>query len=358
MNSPSRAQAELFALWILSVVLFVVAVSHFRSYTYEVDNFGDNKSYLDAARAIHDWNFNNAMVKQFWGVSYAVALLSFLPAVSFRTALLLVCAAGSITSVLLAYRLWGAWIAGYFAAINFDWMQRSYLGGAEPLFVALLFGSFLCVRKQRWVWAATLAALASVVRPLGVLALLSIGLILLFQREYRRTAACTVAGAIIGGLYLLPFWIYFHDPLYQFHRYQTSDWHAGRPVGLPFVALASSLLHNREPLSNLLLSVCWIGFILAGFLAMMRPGFRVTLSERRMEFLFAGLYLGFLVTYNSGWARAEFPRFAIPLVPFSLAALEPWLPKSRIMLYGLCVICSVLAAFSAIGIRNVVPALR
>src|SRR5271168_1330648 len=125
MHSPSRA--EIVALWILSVVLFVVALSHFRSYTSAVDNFGDNPSYLGAARAIHDWNFNNVTVKQFWGLSYAIALLSFLPVVSLRTALLMVCGAGSITSVLLAYRLWGGWVAAYFAAINFDWIQRSYL---------------------------------------------------------------------------------------------------------------------------------------------------------------------------------------------------------------------------------------
>jgi hypothetical protein len=356
MNSPSRA--EIVTLWILSVVLFVITLSHFRPYNSEIENFGDNKSYLDAAHAIRDLNFNNVIVKQFWGLSYAIALLSFLPAVSLRTALLLACGVGSLTGVLLVYRLWGAWIAGYFAAINFDWMQRSYLGGAEPLFVALLFASFLCVRKQRWVSAAILAALASVVRPFGGFALLSIGIILLLRREYHRALACTAAGAIIGGLYLLPFWIYFHDPLYQVHRYQTSDWHAGRPISLPFSALASSLLHNREPLTNLLLTVCWIGFILCGLFAAMRPGFRVILSERRTEFLFAGLYLGFLLTYNSGWAWAEFPRFAIPLVPFALAAIEPWLPKSLIVLYGLCVICSVLAAFSAVGIRNVVPALR
>jgi len=356
MSSPSRV--EIAILWIISALLFVVVVSHFRPFMATVDDFGDNAAYLDAARAIHSWNFHNVTVKQFWGLSYAVALFSFLPGLSPRTILLLISAACSLITVLLAYELWGPWIAGYFAMMDFDWLQRSFLGGAEPMFAALLFASFLCIRKERWVWAAVLAALASVVRPLAVFALLGIGLVLLFRREFRKLLICTGAGAVIGALYLLPFQLYFHDALYQVHRYRTSDWHSGPALGLPFQALTSSFLFHREPLTNVLLMLGWIAFIVAGFLAMSRKGFRPYVKEHRPEFLFAFFYFAFLFTYNSGWARAEFPRFAIPLVPFALAALEPWLPKSRIVLYAVCVVGSVLAACSAIGIRNVLPVLR
>lgn len=356
MRPPSRT--EIIALWLLSVVVFMVVVSHFQSYTLKVDNFADNGAYLGAARAIHDWNFKGVIVKQFWGLSYVVAFLSFLPAVSLRTALLLTCGVCSLVSVLLADQLWGAWIAGYFAILNFDWMQRSYLGGSEPLFVALLFAAFLCSREERWTWAAVLAALASVVRPIGIFALLALGLVLLFRREYRKFLICTSVGALIGVLYLLPFWLYLHDALYQVHRYQTSDWHSERALDLPFKALVFSFLHNHEPLTNVILTLGWIGFVLVGFLAMSRRSYRPYIGEHKPEFLFAFLYLAFLLTYNSEWARAEFPRFAIPLVPFVLSALEPWVPKSRIALYAVCVIGSILAACSAIGIRNVLPALR
>jgi len=356
MRPPSRR--EIIALWLLSVVLFVVVVSHFQQYALKVDNFADNGAYLDAARAIHDWNFKGVIVKQFWGLSYVVALLSFLPAVSLRVGLLLTCGACSLISVLLADRLWGAWIASYFAVLNFDWMQRSYLGGSEPLFVALLFAAFLCTRKERWIWAAILAALASVVRPIGVFGLLAVGLVLLFRRDYRKFLICTGAGAVVGALYLVPFWLYLNDALYQVHRYQTSDWHSGRVLDLPFKALVFSFVHNREPLSNVLLTLGWIVFVLVGFAAMSRRGYRSEIGDRMPEFLFAFSYLAFLLTYNSEWARAEFPRFAIPLVPFVLSALEPWVPKSRPALYTVCVIGSVLAACSAIGIRNVLAVLR
>jgi hypothetical protein len=344
----------------LSAVLLVLTVHHFSSFDdYTIYSFGDNSPYLIAAHAIHTWNFDKAPIKQFWGVSYAVALLSFLPGVSPHAVLLLICVTCSLASVLLAYQLWGPWVAGYFAVMNFDWMQRSFLGGAEPLFITLLFASFLCIRKERWVWAATLAALASLVRPLGIFALVAIGLVLLYRRDYRKFLTCTAVGALLGALYLLPFWLYYHDALFQMHRYQKDDWtNAGWAVAWPFQALATSFLHNREPLTNVLLMLVWIGFILAGCVAMSRRSFRAYMSEHRTEFLFAFLYIGFLFTYNSQYARAEFPRFAIPVLPFVLIALEPWLPKSRVVLYALCVVASVLAGCSAVGIHNVWVALH
>ena len=345
-------------MWLLSAVLFLATVCQFLSFTKKVDDFGDNGAYLLAAHSIHDWNFDNAPVKQFWGMSYVIALASSLPFLSLRSALLLICGVCSLASVLFAYQLWGPWIAGYFAVVNFDWLQRSFLGGAEPLFVVLLFASLVCMRAQRWVLGSLLASFATVVRPVGVFALLAIGLVLLFRREYRRFAICTGVGAVIGILYLLPFWIYFHDPLYQFHRYQKYDWNSGLAIALPFQALASSFLHNQEPLTNVALTLGWIILVLVGLLAASRKSFRPYVHEHIAEFVFVFFYSVFLFTYNSGWARAEFPRFALPVVPFVLKALERWVPKSRIALYATCVVGSVLAACSAVGIHNVFAALH
>lgn len=95
-----------------------------------------------------------------------MAALSTIARVSDRTSLLAISFVASFIAVALSWRLWDGWIAGFFAILNFDWLQRSYLGGSEPLFVALLFGSFLAVRKERWLLAALPASLATIVRPL------------------------------------------------------------------------------------------------------------------------------------------------------------------------------------------------
>ena len=292
------------------------------------------------------------------GLPYLIACVTWFH-ISARSSLLLICIVSSLIGVLLAWQLWGPWIAAFFTVLNFCWIQVSLLGGAEPLFVALLFSSFWVSRKERWLWASFFAALATLVRPLGFFALLGIGLALVLGRDYKKAFLCTSLAVVIGGLYLLPFWIYFHDPLYQVNQYRLYDWHSESAIGWPFRAIALSFLHNREPWTNVVFTLGWITFALAGLCAMSGKGFRHYIQAHRAECIFAFCYLIFLFTYNSVvWARAEFPRFVIPVVPFLLLAFDRWLPRSRYILYGLGVVSSVLGACSAIGIRNVLSALR
>jgi len=185
----------------------------FRSYFSAVDDFGDSSAYMMLASAIRHWDFHGIVVKQFWGLPYAMAGLSTLARISDRTSLLAISVIASCVSVVMAWRLWGGWIAGFFAILNFDWLQRSYLGGSEPLFVALLFGSFLMARKDRWLLAALLASLATVVRPLGIFALVGIGVALLWKRNYRTLLLAILIGGIVGGLYAPPLAQHFGDPL-------------------------------------------------------------------------------------------------------------------------------------------------
>jgi hypothetical protein len=169
-----------------------------------VDNSGDSPAYISVAAAIRHWSFHGLFIKHFWGLPYAMAAVSSITGISEHWSLLLVCLLSSLISVTLAYSLWGGWVAGFFAVLNFEWMQRSCLGGSEPLFVALLFGSFLAVRKDRWILAALLASLSTTVRPLGFLALAGVGLTLLWKREYRTLSVAVLVGAVIGAAYVLP----------------------------------------------------------------------------------------------------------------------------------------------------------
>ena len=54
------------------------------------------------------------------------------------------------------------------------------------------------------------------------------------------------------------------------------------------------------------------------------------------------------------WARSNFIRFCIPVLPFVFFALLRVLPKNRWVLWGLCVVSAVLAAASAVGVRNAI----
>ena len=244
-DGPS--QAELASLVILSFAVFVAVVALARNYAATVDNFGDSPAYMNLASAIRRWDFHGIVIKQFWGLPYAMAALSKLTGLSDRTALFLFSFVPSLLAVVLARRLWNGWIAGYFAVLNFDWLQRSCLGGSEPLFVCLLLASFASVRRERWLLASLLASLATIVRPLGAFALVGIGLTLLWQRDFLKFAAATAIGLAVGVLYAIPLAMHFGDPLATVNSYHSPQWQGGWLFGFPLYALFVPGLRYPRP---------------------------------------------------------------------------------------------------------------
>jgi hypothetical protein len=266
-TDPSRL--EILALCLATSVIFVSFVAVFRSYATAVDNFGDSSAYMTLASAIRHWN-----LKAWWSSNsggFPTRWRRSPPSRECRTAPPCLRSASSHHSRRpLAWTLWDGWIAGFFAVLNFDWLQRSYLGGSEPLFVALLFGSFLSVRKERWLLAAFLASLATVVRPLGIFALLGIGVALLIRRDWRTLRAAILIGTVVGGLYVLPLTRHFNDPLANVNSYHSPQWQGGWLFGIPFYAIIKGTLTEPAPLSNLVLSFGWILLILVAIVRMAR----------------------------------------------------------------------------------------
>jgi hypothetical protein len=362
VSSDGPSQIELVFLWLVCGICFIVVLTHFKSYSGTVLAVGDNSQYISAAQAIQHLNLRSTQTRQGWGLSYVIALFStfHLPD---QFSLVFISIACSLGSVLLARGLWGPWIAAFFAILNFPWIQASFLGGSEPLFVLLLFGSFWFGRKEpqeRWILAAVLAALATVTRAVGIFALVALGLNLLLRKEYRKLTVCIALAALIGFLYLLPFWIAFHDPLYQFHRRAlVGDWDSGHLLTWPFRDIVVSYLYYTGPWTNVVLTGAWISLATVGLLRMGWKLYREGLPKRPYEQIFAITYLMFLFSYNSlEWARWDFHRFVIPAIPMLLLTFDRWLPKSRYVIYPVCVLSSILAACSAIGIQNVISTLR
>ena len=358
ISGPTVSELALLVGLTFLVLIGTVAVA--RGYSSTVDNFGDSSAYMSVASAIRRWDFQALVIKQFWGLPYAMAALSKLTGLSDRTTLLVFSLLPSLITVLLARRLWDGWVAGYFAVLNFDWLQRSCLGGSEPLFVCLLLAAFLAVRQQRWLLAALLASLATTVRPLGIFALVGIGLSLLWKRDLRRFAAASAIGLGVGFLYSLPLFLHFGNALANVSSYHSKEWAGGWLFGFPFYAIVKGTLTHPAPWSNLIRSFGWIGLVTIAMVVMAKSAeFRAYCKSHAVEALFLLPYLWCLYTYNyPSWARSNFGRFTIPVLPFVFLALYRWLPKNHAILWGLGGVSAVLAAGSALGIENVLHKLR
>lgn len=359
-QSAGPSSAELLVLAVFAFAIFISIMSLARGCATAVDNFGDSPAYMSLASAIRRWDFRGIEVKQFWGLPYAMAALAKLSSASDRTALLVISLLSSLLAVILARHLWNGWIAAYFAILNFDWLQRSCLGGSEPLFMAFLLAAFVSVRQRRWMLASLLAALATIVRPLGVFALVGIGLTLLWKKDFRRFACATAIGLAVGVLYALPLATHFGDPLATVNSYHSQQWQGGWLFGIPFYAIIKGTIIYPAPWTNLVLSFGWVFLVVGAVVVMVKSlSFREYCRSHSVEAIFLAPYLWCLFTYNYPyWARGNFARFAIPILPFVLLALYRWLPKDRRVLWGLGIVAPALAAVSALGVVNVVQLLH
>jgi hypothetical protein len=351
--------------------LYVTTIVLLDNYWAQVKGWQDNPTYVDAATAIGHWNIAGIHTWQFWGLPYAMVAFAFVTRTPFLTALLALSVIASIVVLVMTQRLWGGWVAVCLAVFSRDWMERSLLGGAEPLFLALVFGSFLAVRRERWLLASLLASLSTLVRPLGIFALAGIGLVLLFRKQYKTLAAAFLIGIGIAALYIAPQRIYMGNSLANVKAYGQEDGSGGRPLTYPFAALirpptiAASVSGPEDVIAgkttrlSFARSILWIGITVLGIGAMLyNPDFKTYARTRPVESIFCVLYLCLLFTYNSPWARMAFPRYVIPVLPFVFLALKPWLPKDRRLLWGFGLIYAVFAAAETIGILNAREAVR
>jgi hypothetical protein len=350
-SAPPKLR-EILLLAIVTPAVFASTILLFKNYRDAVESFGDSLAYAEVATAIQHWNFEGLQIKQFWGYSYAIAAVSSLTRLSSVPSLLLVSFISSLVSIVLAYQLWGGWIAAFFCVLNFDWLQRSYLGGSEPLSVALIFAALLAVRHDRRVLAALLAALSTIVRPLGIFCLIAIGLELLYRREYRRFAFAFTMGCFIGAIYVLPFTLHFGDPLATVHSYVGDS---RSLFGIPFYAIIEGTIFYPSTVTSIALNLCWIGLVVTGLLMMLRSSrFREYARKYPVEVLFAVPYILLVTCYNYPvFARSNFSRFVIPALPLVFIALYRWIPKDSRVIWTLGIVSPVLAACSAIGIRTV-----
>lgn len=354
LKSPSLTEVLSLALTSYFVFLTVLTLIGGSYHLLVSNNFGDNPAYIEAAGAIRHWNFTGVVVKQFWGLPYAMAAISLITGASMTTSLIVVCGLAALASTALCYWLWDGWIAAFFALLSLDWLQRSLLGGAEPLFVALLLASFIALRTDRWRFASLLAALATIVRPFGIFALIGLAIHLLYRKRIADCAIATTIALAVGALYAWPLQHYFGSPFTNVALYQRNDWHGGLPFSFPFVAIIHNTFPVNAPLTNLLLTWGWILFVLLGFLVALRTGiFKDYLRDHTAEACFFAIYALALYTYNAPeWSRSNFPRFALPLLPWTLVFLRTYLPKRRSVLWALAVITPALSAASAVGIRE------
>jgi Gpi18-like mannosyltransferase len=261
----------------------------------------------------------------------------------------------SLAVCILVHRLYGGRVAAVFIFIDYQWIMLSVEGGSEPLFMGLLYASFLAARSSRWKIAALLASLSTTVRPVGVFALLGFAAVLTKRRSYRQLAAITLIGSAIGVLYVVPVWIILGNPFANFVGYRRHWGPHGWALTYPFGALIPSYVSAFHEMrwTVFVFSVVWPMVALLGVVAMWLPQNRWRLWMYQSEALFAWMYVLFFVTYNDVEVAVSFDRYMLPVLPLLLFAMRDWIPRDRRVLWGAAVLSALLSAAAVVSFRNV-----
>jgi hypothetical protein len=325
-----------------------------------VSKYPPEQNYSLISAAIRHWDFRNVppdQPREFWGMSYLSALLVTMTGLSDRVALIVISFSMYLVTLVLCFRLWGATITAWFTVADWWWLQSTVGGGSEPLFMALLLGAFLAVRQERWTVAALLASLSTVVRPVGIFALIAMGIVLLARKDLRRLATAILIALLVGALYVLPMISIYGSPLASVRSYQAQDWATDSPVTIPLLPIVKGALETassiRVPLEILI--GLWVLITLVGFIKMsVDKTFREYSRQHPTEAIFAFLYGLFIFSYDANfWAWEHFPRFALPLLPFILLVFLRRLPTDRRILSAVALVSIICVVLPKAGLTHV-----
>ena len=316
---------------IILILLCVAGVTLWAHYPYYPCCFHQ------LSAAIRHWDFQEldpSQPKEFWGFSYLSALVAAITRLPDIIAIVVVSSVSFVISNYLCCRLWGTTVGIWLTVVNYWWIDTATQGMTEPLFMALLLGSFMALRKQQSAAAALLASAATAVRPVGIFALIAIGIVLGARRQWRRLAGTIAIGLIAGILYIFPMILIYGDPLANVAGYHRSDWSSGLPLTIPLFAIIKTAA--AEPITKLqILRGAWVLVSTAATIKMVASRrFWEYARTYPAEALFALSYALFIYSYDTPWNWLLFARFVIPILPFLLLFALDRLPRDRRILWG------------------------
>lgn len=295
----------------------------------EIWNRWDAPHYLDIATSGYTGTGDDSVFIAFFPLFPWLTRLAWVVFGDPLVAAFVVATAASLAAGVLLYRLARLDLAEPLArraALFLFIFPTSYflhIGYTEGLFIALVVGSFLAARSDRWALAGLVGAAAALTRINGLVLIPALAVEAYF--EYRRTrrlrlAWLWIAAVGIGfGIYLLVNLLTLGDPL-AFLAVQREHWF--KALTPPWIGIGETIngISWRDGTDSQLLGVQeatfiglgLVGTVVAGFV--LRPSYTVWMG------------LNWLVFTSTSFVYSV-PRFSITLFPlfvlFALASKRP-----------------------------------
>ena len=328
--------------------------------TGSFDNL-DNSNYIAVADFIRHWHpVASFDYQHFWGYPYFIIAVSSVLHITSLQALVVISLTCSFITCLLVHRLYGGLVAVALGLVSSTWILLSVFGGVEPLFMALLFSSFLAARRERWLLAIVLGCVATTVRPIGILAPLAIFASLLWKHQWKIVAQGSAVALVLAVAYLIPVRLLTGDAFFQIRLY-SADWqghsfpfaHRGI-LTFPMLRLVQGYFHLHDAWRSVpaaALRLAWILATAGGAILLWTPLYSRELPPVEKDIRLR--LLAFFVCYNFEVIAIYIPRFILPALPLMLFTVRKWIPQNRRILWPLAAIAIVFNTVVLWGFRTV-----
>lgn len=241
VTSGALTASTLALMVAITLTAYLLSAVHQRGSWLLAADWLDNSTYIAASEAIRtgQWSTPTDTPTPFFGFPLVIDTLSRATGLDEWVAVIAASLLSALITCACLYCLYGAPAVLSPLILSWDWVGICVLGGSEAPFCACLFVAFFCARVGRWRTAATLAAAATTIRPLGAFALLALILARIQHRAWRMSIDMILIGLAIGAMYLALVGSLTGDPWINFRTYRV-DWDTGWPVGPPVIALIRS----------------------------------------------------------------------------------------------------------------------
>jgi hypothetical protein len=191
----------------------------------------------------------------------------------------------------------------------------------------------------------------------GVLLLPALLISLIVRKQYQTIFLFFALASLLLIGYYVPVSAYLRNPLVAMQDYRVG-WYDNWIVTYPFQAIVAAVREFDRPLWSTLYHGAWLAIALTAMLV------GIVVQQRRafwakypVEWIFAALYLAFILSYNSYWTWLDAARLLLPILPFMVVTFEPWLPRHVWSYVIMAPLSGFISAIPVIGVSKLLAVL-
>ena len=220
------------------------------------------------------------------------------------------------------------WATAIFLLFYFPFIDATISGMESTLFLLIIAGTLLALRKGRFEIAVVLSAVAVITRPEGAMLLIPVCLVAFGHLSWKQRGRAALAAAAILSAVLVPLWVYFgtvlpHSMLAKSGHVTESNW-AGIPTSPQTKALLCALGMSDSFYLELpaIIRMAFLAVFVVLLVAFVAAVVRAWRNKDWSIIVAAAFYLLVVAFYTVGHPVRIFSWYTIaPAVCFALVAI-------------------------------------